>query len=100
MAGKSIEFRVAMRPGKCRAVSVTHEGSLQDLVEGAKARIRVKVERPFRVIKPQFGFNKTSLRGFDIRGPRNLRYLPASDCHKKWPFGIVAANQKCASNVI
>ena len=35
-----------------------------------------------------------------IRGPRNLRYLPASDCHKKRPFGIVAANQKCASNVI
>ncbi len=34
------------------------------------------------------------------RGPRNLRYLPASDCHKKRPFGIVAANQKCASNVI
>jgi len=37
---------------------------------------------------------------FNLRGPRNLRYLPASDCHKKRPFGIVAANQKCASNVI
>ena len=63
MAGKSIEFRVAMRPGKRRALPDTHEGRLQDLVEGAKAHIRAKVEHPFRVIKQQFGFQKTSLRG-------------------------------------
>ena len=63
MAGKSIEFRVAMRPGKRRALPDTHEGRLQDLVEGAKAHIRAKVEHPFRVIKQQFGFQKTSFRG-------------------------------------
>ena len=36
---------------------------LQDLVETAKAHIRAKGEHPFRVIKQQFGFQKTRLRG-------------------------------------
>ena len=35
----------------------------QDLIEIAKAYIRSKVEDPFRVIKQQFGFQKTRLRG-------------------------------------
>ena len=41
----------------------TPEGRLDDLVETAKAHIRAKVEHPFRVIKRQFGFQKTRLRG-------------------------------------
>jgi IS5 family transposase len=36
---------------------------LDDLVETAKAHICAKVERQFRVIKRQFGFRKTRLRG-------------------------------------
>jgi len=36
---------------------------LEDLVETAKAHIRSKVEHLFRVIKQQFGFQKTKLRG-------------------------------------
>lgn len=63
MAGKTTEFRVAMRPGKRRALPETPEGKLQDLVETAKAHIRSKGEHPFRVIKQQFGFQKTRLRG-------------------------------------
>ena len=59
------EFRVAMRPGKRRALIDTPEGKLQDLIETAKAHIRAKVEHPFRVIKQQFGFQKTRLRGLD-----------------------------------
>jgi len=54
---------VAMRPGKRRALPNTHDGRLQDLVEAAIAHIRAKVEHPFRVIKEQFGFRKTRLRG-------------------------------------
>jgi IS5 family transposase len=53
MQGRGIGFRVAMRP----------EGRLDDLVETAKAHIRAKVEHPFRLIKRQFGFQKTRLRG-------------------------------------
>jgi IS5 family transposase len=63
MAGKTTEFRVAMRPGKRRALPDTPDGKLQDLVETAKAHIRAKGEHPFRVIKQQFGFQKTRLRG-------------------------------------
>jgi len=63
MTGKTTGFRVAMRPGKRRALPDTPEGRLQDLIETAKARIRSKVEHPFRVIKQQFGFQKTRLRG-------------------------------------
>ena len=63
MAGKTTELRVAMRPGKRRALPNTPEGRLQDLIETAKAHIRSKVEHPFRVIKQQFGFQKTRLHG-------------------------------------
>jgi len=61
--GKGIGFRVAMRPGKRRALPDTPEGRVDDLIETAKAHIRAKVEHPFRVIKRQFGFEKTRLRG-------------------------------------
>jgi len=63
MPGKTMEFRVAMRPGKRRALPDTTEGTLQDLFETAKAHICSTVEHPFRVIKQQFGFQKTRLRG-------------------------------------
>jgi hypothetical protein len=41
----------------------TPEGRLDDLIETAKAHIRAKGEHPFRVIKRQFGFQKTRLSG-------------------------------------
>jgi IS5 family transposase len=63
MQGRGIGFRVAMRPGKRRVLPDTPEGRLEDLVETAKAHIRAKGEHPFRVIKRQFGFQKTRLRG-------------------------------------
>ena len=63
MAGKTTEFRVAMRPGKRRALPDTPEGRLQDLIETAKAHIRSKGEHPFPVIKQRFGFQKSRLRG-------------------------------------
>jgi IS5 family transposase len=52
-----------MRPGKRRVLPDTPEGRLADLVETAKAHIYSKVKHPFRVIKQQFGFQKTKLRG-------------------------------------
>ena len=50
MEGKGIGFRVAMRPGKHRALPDTPEGRVDDLIETAKAHIRAKVEHPFRVM--------------------------------------------------
>lgn len=52
-----------MRPGKRRALPDAPEGRVDDLIETAKAHFRAKVEHPFRVIKRQFGFQKTRLRG-------------------------------------
>lgn len=63
MQGRGIGFRVAMRPGKRRALPDTPGGRIDSLTETAKAHVRAKVEHPFRVIKQQFGFQKTRLRG-------------------------------------
>lgn len=63
MKGSSAKFQVAMRPGKRRALPDTPEGRLENWLETAKAHIRTKVEHPLRVIKQQWGFQKTRLRG-------------------------------------
>jgi len=71
MEGKTAKFRIAMRPGKRRALPDTPDGRLENLVETAKAHIRVKVEDSFGVIKQQFSFQKTRLRGM----AKNLRKI-------------------------
>ncbi len=63
MAGKAIECRVAMRPGKRRALPDTAEGRLLNLIEIAKAHIRAEGKHPFGVVKQQFNVQKTRLRG-------------------------------------
>ena len=39
------------------------DGAILDQLEQAKARIRAKVEHPFRVIKRQYGHEKVRYRG-------------------------------------
>ena len=73
MQGRGIGFRIAMRPGKRRVLPDTPEGRLDDLVETAKAHIRAKGEHPFRVMKQQFGFQKTRLRGMLLARPQAER---------------------------
>jgi IS5 family transposase len=51
MEGKGIGFRVAIRLGKRRALPETPPGRLADQIKTAKAHIRAKGERPFRVVK-------------------------------------------------
>jgi IS5 family transposase len=63
-ANPDVEWHVAMRPGKRRALDKTDEvGRLLDEVERLKASVRAKVEHPFRVIKRQFGHVKVRYRG-------------------------------------
>ena len=52
-----------MRPGKRRALPDTPMGQIMRKLEETKARIRAKVEHPFRVIKRQFGYTKVRYRG-------------------------------------
>ena len=62
--GIKANWHVAMRPGKRRALDkATPMGRVLDELEHVKARIRAKVEHPFRVIKRQFGFVKVRYRG-------------------------------------
>lgn len=57
-------WHVAMRPGKRRALDKNSQmGAVLDQLEHVKARIRAKVEHPFRVIKRQFGYMKVRYRG-------------------------------------
>ena len=61
-AKPGVTWHVAMRPGKRRALDKSNPlDQLTDRVEKAKAGIRAKVEHPFRVIKRQFGYVKTTL---------------------------------------
>jgi IS5 family transposase len=58
-------WHVAMRPGKRKKLDKDNSAvdALIEQVEQIKASIRAKVEHPFRVIKPQFGFTKVRYRG-------------------------------------
>jgi IS5 family transposase len=58
-----VEWQVAMRPGQRRALPDTPMGEIMRKLEQTKARIRAKVEHPFRVIKRQFGYTKVRYRG-------------------------------------
>jgi IS5 family transposase len=59
-----VNWHVAMRPGKRKVLDKsTPMGAVLDQLEQAKARIRAKVEHPFRVIKRQFGHVKVRYRG-------------------------------------
>ncbi len=62
--GIDVNWHVAMRPGKRRALDKDSPmGAVLDQLEHVKARIRAKVEHPFRVIKRQFGHVKVRYRG-------------------------------------
>lgn len=59
-----VNWHVAMRPGKRRALDKTRESHrLIEQVEQLKASVRAKVEHPFRVVKQQFGYAKVRYRG-------------------------------------
>ncbi|MEK8032246.1 IS5 family transposase [Ideonella sp. DXS29W] len=63
-ARADVKWHIAMRPGKRKALDKTKlVDQLTDQVERIKARIRAKVEHPFRVIKRQFGHVKVRYRG-------------------------------------
>lgn len=63
-AHPEVHWHVAMMPGKRRKLDRGQEvDALIDELERTKARIRSKVEHPFRVIKRQFGHVKVRYRG-------------------------------------
>ena len=61
--GRAVNWHVAMRPGKRRALPETPLGKILEAIEHTKARIRAKVEHPFHVLKNLFKHKKTRYRG-------------------------------------
>lgn len=61
--GRDVQWHIAMRPGKRRALGKGNMGWMMESHERAKASLRACVEHPFRVIKRQFGFAKVRYRG-------------------------------------
>ena len=61
--GKPVDWHVAMRPGKRRALPQDGLGKMLEQYEQTKAQIRAKVEHPFHVIKNLFKHKKTRYRG-------------------------------------
>lgn len=63
-ARSEIRWNIAMRPGKRKALDKSLlKNHLADQVQTINARIRAKVEHPFRVIKQQFGFTRVRYKG-------------------------------------
>ncbi len=58
-----VNWHVAMRPGKRKALKETPAGNLVEWIEHTKASIRAKVEHPFHVVKNLFRHRKTRYRG-------------------------------------
>ncbi|WP_234265107.1 IS5 family transposase [Hydrogenophaga sp. NFH-34] len=73
--GINAHWHVAMRPGKRKVLDKsTPRGAILDRLEQLKARMRAKVEHPFRVIKCQFGHVKVRYRGL-AKNTAQLRTL-------------------------
>ena len=51
IAGKDVECRIVMQPGKRRQLPAIPEGQLQEFCDKAKAHIHAKVEHFFRMLK-------------------------------------------------
>jgi IS5 family transposase len=58
-----VEWEVAMRPGKRRALPDTPLGRIHEQIEKLKASVRAKVEHPFHVVKNRFGMRKVRYKG-------------------------------------
>lgn len=58
-----VQWEVAMRPGKRKALPDTPLGRISEQIEKCKASVRAKVEHPFHIIKNVFQLKKVRYRG-------------------------------------
>lgn len=59
----AVQWEVALRPGKRKALPNTPWGRFTEQLEQFKASIRAKVEHPFHIVKNRFGLKKVRYRG-------------------------------------
>ena len=60
---REVEWHVALRPSKRRALPDTPMGRLMEKLEQLKASVRAKVEHPFHIVKNVFDLKKLRYRG-------------------------------------
>lgn len=60
---KNLEWQIAAKRGRIKAMADGRAKRRLEKIEKAKASVRAKVEHPFRVIKRQFGLIKVRFRG-------------------------------------
>ena len=60
---KKLEWQIAAKRGRIKAMADGREKRKLEANEKRKASVRAKVEHPFRVIKRQFGLMKVRFRG-------------------------------------
>lgn len=63
LKGVDVEFRIARRRHDMAKLAPGEHRDIVEHIEQLKAKIRARVEHPFRVIKLQFGFTKVRFRG-------------------------------------
>ena len=59
----NVEFRIARRRHDMAKLAPGEHRDIVEHIEQLKAKVRARVEHPFRVIKLQFGFTKVRFRG-------------------------------------
>ena len=91
-----VNWHVAMRPGKRRALPRTALGELMERVEQTRASIRAKVEHPFHVVKNLFRHRKTRYRGLAKNTAQLLSLFGLANLMlaRRW---LLAANSQVAS---
>jgi transposase, IS5 family len=63
VARKGLQWQIAAKRGRIKAMPEGREKRAAQAIERRKASIRARVEHPFRVIKRQFGLMKVRFRG-------------------------------------
>ena len=63
LKGVDVEFRIARRRHDMAKLAPGEHRDIIEHIEHLKAKVRARVEHPFRVIKLQFGFTKVRFRG-------------------------------------
>lgn len=58
-----VQWKVAMRPGKRKALPDTPLGRIDEQIEKLKASVRAKVEHPFHIVKNIFQLKKVRYKG-------------------------------------
>jgi IS5 family transposase len=66
--GREIDWHIAEKRGRVKALKDDGYKEAVQQLETLRARIRAKVEHPFRVIKRQFGYMKVRYRGLAKNG--------------------------------